>query len=57
MSKQKGSIYVTSECDMGKLIAILCNNDYEVKVKQTASLDAFFEEYKIDFERTEDDEP
>ena len=56
-TKNKGSIFVTSECDMGNLIAILCNNEYKVKVQQTVALDAFFQEYRIDFEKIEEDEP
>jgi len=48
--KEKGSIYVTEERDMGRLISILCNNGYKVKVTATSDM-PFCDEYKITFKK------
>ena len=49
----KGQLYLDSESDMERLVTLLTRNNYTVKVKQVAAIDAFCTEFEISFNRKE----
>ena len=52
----KGTIFidVDGSMDMERLVRLLADNDYEVRVRRVEGFDCFTMQYQIDYKRKED---
>lgn len=50
----KGTIFIDGSMEMERLVSLLTDNNYEVRVKRVEGFDCFTMQYQIDYKRKED---
>lgn len=50
----KGTLIIDGNSDMERIVTLLVNNLYEVRVRQEEGIDAFYREYRIDYKRKDE---
>lgn len=50
----KGTIHLDNNMDMERLVTLLTNNGYKVKVEMADGIDWLYREYKISYRRKDD---
>ena len=50
----KGTLFIDGAIDMERIVTILADNGYTVRVRQEEGFDAFSREYRIDYKRKDE---
>jgi len=50
----KGTLFIDGAIDMERMITLLADNGYTVRVKLEEGFDAFLREYRIDYKRKDE---